>query len=103
MNALAKFQTEELLPWNPEEIKASCELDLTDVWQEETDPENEFGEVVVGLFDTSGTLIGLRMEDDAFGQLYCHREYAGEMIGFARILELEIALERGDLMAEDAA
>lgn len=81
-------------------------FDMLDVWLEETDPENEFGECCTGLFDVSDagtvTLVGLCVEVE-YGEVYYSAEQAKALISADRIHSLEIGLERGDLSFDGEA
>ncbi|WP_420003219.1 hypothetical protein [Arenibacterium sp. LLYu02] len=86
--------------WHAKALSADYELDLTDNWVAEVDPENEYGETCAGLFDVieesgTNTLIGLRLEDGN-DTLFCDRAYAIQMLGGSEVHRVELGLERGD-------
>lgn len=96
-------------PVNPV-ILAEAEIDVTDLWIETTDPENEFGETADALFQTSdgigldaqlrcewtvdATLVGLRVSD-LTGDYYYTRAQALQVLGAGGVSLIEsIASER---------
>ena len=103
MNAVTQFAlANEIEPWTTQPIEADHEEDISDDWQEATDPDHEFNEECFGLFEVSpetGTvnLIGLRIEDGST-PLYCDREYALQMMA-ADVLRIELHLERTGALA----
>lgn len=82
--------------------------DITDVWQEATDPEAEHGEACDALFSVeatnhgghyferdlrvAATLLGLRV-DDGHGVSYPSREKAMGMLGYETVCSIEAAAE----------
>ena len=99
MNAVTEF--------NLDKIAADHVADLSDMWMEETDPENERGEVCTGLFDVSldgetVTLVGLIVEDEN-GESLRNREFALVALGADRVTALEVDAESGRFELEEAA
>lgn len=83
----------------PDWAQDAREWDLTDNWQDETDPENVLGEICTGHFETTsfGThiLSGLEVED-ATGTMFFNRERAIACLGFREVSRIEDALDRLD-------
>ncbi len=86
------------------EVIGNHELDLSDVWVEECDPENEHGDICTGIFDVqeSGNvfLIGLRLEDGGDKPEYLNREWTLTCLGAEAVLRVERVVEAD--MAEAA-
>ena len=92
------------------EVTGNYEEDLSDVWMQECDPENEHGEICIGIFDVqeSGNvfLIGLRLEDRGTTPAYFNREWAINCLGDDTVLRVERCIEKDDdlvseILAED--
>lgn len=76
----------------PSWTNAELEVDVTDIWVEECDPENENGEEVIAYLstNTSGfiTVDGISI-DDGVTKIYRSREWTEKMIGFDAINRIE--------------
>lgn len=76
----------------PSWTNAELEVDVTDIWVEECDPENENGEEVIAYLstNTSGfiTVDGISL-DDGVTKIYRSREWTEKMIGFDAINRIE--------------
>ena len=69
------------------------DVDLTDVWQEEMDPRNEFGEICTAFFTANRFEDNLRLEgvsvEGADTTLYYDRDWLNRAFGEMRIWNLE--------------
>lgn len=78
-------------------IDYDCECDLCDVWNEYADPENEFGDICVGLFqiDREGdyvhhaTLSGVRVSYGRDPEAEFDRALVLRLMGGERVSALE--------------
>lgn len=69
---------------------------LSDVWMEETDPDNWWGEFCSGFFteeDGFFTLVGLNVEDGKSDD-YLNREQAIKVLGYETVCRVERVMER---------
>jgi hypothetical protein len=73
------------------------ERDLSDVWQEETDPNAELGEACTAFYQANDagqlTLVGIRVED-LHGATYHDREHAIGYLGSHTVHRVETVEEQ---------
>lgn len=70
---------------------------FSDLWQQETDPENERGEVAIAYFEEefhpfTVTILGASIEDNS-GTIYRDRDWLVKMIGQEKIARYEAERE----------
>lgn len=72
---------------------AAFELDMTDDWEGETDPECERGEGCVGLFSETGRLLGIEITSGGYGSKivteYKPRAFALSALGMDAVRRCE--------------
>lgn len=69
-------------------------VDMSEVWAEEMDPDNEFGEYVEGCFSANRYDDHLRLEgmtvEDRAGMRFYDRDFLLRVFGESRVWHLEI-------------
>ncbi len=78
----------------PDWVVCDRELDITDVWLEETDPENERGESATAFlkankYDDGMEVAGIAIEEPEGDKTYREREAASRLIGWDAIYRIE--------------
>ena len=81
-------------------------IDITDIWQEETDPENVNGETCkahlhANKYDDGMEIAGICV-DDGFSKIYRDREQASRLLSWDAIYRAEqYEMQAGDYGADD--
>lgn len=69
-------------------------IDITDIWLEETDPENERGETATAFlkaskYDDGMEVVGIAIEEPEGDKTYRDREATSRLIGWSAIYRIE--------------
>ena len=78
----------------PEWVVCDREVDITDVWLEETDPENERGEsatayLTANKYDDGMEIAGISITEPEGDKSYRERDAASRILGWAAIYRIE--------------
>ncbi len=78
----------------PNWVVCDRELDITDIWLEETDPENERGETATAFLkankhDDGMEIAGIAIEEPEGDKTYREREAASRLIGWDAVYRIE--------------